>query len=403
MKQFYSITSIYPFLFFVAIITSCNSQNLSKEESVPIPSRPMDSLETVVPRWESHLEFKSMITSIFEDSKGNFWLGSHGDGVCRYPPSALRKTGEQAFAYFTSEQGLVSTRIHEGEYRKAPMGDLIQSIQEDQEGNIWIQSADGFNKYDGQNFTTVYPEKENLLITESFNGSAEDWEKEFNYLWFGNAGNNGAYRYDGQKLEPVIFPIPEGYNNGFRSQYATYSLYKDRDKNIWFGTESGGIMRYDGTSFTCINQTEEKGTVRAFFQDKSGKIWISNVLQGLYYYDHAAHLKGQKSFINFTKEQGYFSLGEVRSGTASNPSKMLDGIQSIAQDAEGNMWFGTYSDGLWRYDGVALTHYTEENGFMSNTIKTIYKDKKGKLWFGIGQEKTHLYHFNGISFDKFGE
>jgi len=397
----------YLSLFLFVLFASCNGQrqpNLPKES---------DSVGLDDTRPDSVLQFNSMILSIFEDSKGNYWLGSWCDGLCKYDPLASPEAGEKRFTYYTVEDGIPGVEVIQFNNRQVPRGNSVGSIQEDRNGNIVFATLGGIVRFDGQSFTTIQPEKNSLLITGSFDALGKDtdatWENEVNHLWFGNTQSNGAYRYDGEKLKQLTFPIPMGYDNGWRSQYATYSLYKDSDKNIWFGTESGGIMRYNGASFTCINQQEEKGIVRAFFQDDSGKVWMSNVLMGLYYYDHAAHLAGQESLVNFTKEKGYYTLNDIRSNGLLDRSKMLDGIQAVAQDEEGNLWFGTYDDGLWRYDPSAsgnaiveeFTHFTTKNGLPHNTVKTIYKDKQGELWFGIGREQAGVYHFDGTAFKRF--
>ena len=72
---------------------------------------------------------------------------------------------------------------------------------------------------------------------------------------------------------------------------------------------------------------------------------------------------------------------------------------SIAEDNEGNMWFGTVYSGVWRYDGTSFTNYTERHGMISDNIWTIYKTKKGDLLFA-GESPGAVYKFNGESFDR---
>ena len=183
-----------------------------------------------------------------------------------------------------------------------------------------------------------------------------------------------------------------------------YSHTRDSYGNIWFGTEAGGVFKYNKDGLVCINQEAEKGIVRCIFQDASGLVWISNVLEGLYTYDHKAQEKGEEPFKCFTKEKGFYTLSEVRSQNLENVD-MLDGIQSIVQEDSGVMWFGTFGNGLWRYDPaapmeIAFSHFTKGKGIPSDTVKSILKDKNGKLWFGIGEELTHVYHYNGKEFKR---
>jgi ligand-binding sensor domain-containing protein len=377
--------------------TACNSPN----KSATVENSETTSLnlkENVTkddaPRIDSVLEFTSMITAIHEDRKGNFWFGSHHDGICRYVPS--NASGKGTYTYFTVNHGLPDSRIYEFDNRETYLGNSIRTIQEGQNGSIWIGTGDGISRFNGQCFRTVFPEKESVLITESLeyggNNAAENWQKEGNHLWFGGSNKNGGHRYDGEKL--IHYTLPESANNPSKwvSTYMVYSWYKDKDGNLWFGTEGGGIMRYDGQSFTCINENEKKGIVRAFFQDTSGRIWIANNTVGLCYFDG-------KSLINFTEEQGLYSYSYVRNTPNAEDFKTLDGAQAIEQDRDGNLWFGTFGDGLYRYDGKQITRFTTENGLPDNTVKSIFKDKTGKLWFGIG--RGTIYSFNGTIFERF--
>lgn len=77
----------------------------------------------------------------------------------------------------------------------------------------------------------------------------------------------------------------------------------------------------------------------------------------------------------------------------------LDRIFSIGEDNDGNIWFGTYQSGVWRFDGKTFTNYTEKDGLESNQMWTIYKSKEGELWFG-GASPSGVYVFNGKSFER---
>ncbi len=80
------------------------------------------------------------------------------------------------------------------------------------------------------------------------------------------------------------------------------------------------------------------------------------------------------AFVTFSKEQGL----------ASNT------VRSMICDKAGNLWLGTYDRGVSRYDPSAVlkpgsklfTNYGTEQGLCSNTIFSIAEDKNGDLWFG---------------------
>lgn len=60
------------------------------------------------------------------------------------------------------------------------------------------------------------------------------------------------------------------------------------------------------------------------------------------------------------------------------------GIRSILQDSKGNFWFGSYADGVCRFDGETYTYFTTANGLDHNQVRTIQEHVDGSIWFGTG-------------------
>ena len=381
MKQTFLISQIYLLLFLLMLTTACSSQiaenNSSQSEPITSESLPKDNgTNKTHLRVDLVLQFSVMITAMFEDSKGNFWFGSHGDGLCRYD-------GKE-YTYFTVNQGLPNGIVREiapgpdwSETRKINSGNQIGSIQEDRQGNIWITTGGNMIcKFDGQYFNPIHTEIERNFPVNQLH---TEWEKELDYLWFAPWSKIGVYHYDGKKLAHLIFPHPYALVNGISE------IYKDKDGAIWFGTMDDGTIRYDGKSFVSIFNQDEMGICRSVFQDNTGRIWITNNRFGLYY------LEGD-TLTNFMKE---YALNN----NDFNSDELKTGFQSIEQGKNGDLWFGTFGNGLWRYDDKELTHYTNDNGLPIVTAKTIYKDKSGQLWFGLGEGS--VYGYNGKSFYRF--
>ncbi|MGB0390501.1 MAG: ligand-binding sensor domain-containing protein [Salibacteraceae bacterium] len=65
-------------------------------------------------------------------------------------------------------------------------------------------------------------------------------------------------------------------------------------------------------------------------------------------------------------------------------------------DKEGNMWFSTTQEGIFKYDGKSFTNYTVEDGLCGNQVWTILEDKDGLMWFGT---ESGLCKFNGKIFE----
>lgn len=60
-------------------------------------------------------------------------------------------------------------------------------------------------------------------------------------------------------------------------------------------------------------------------------------------------------------------------------------VHCSLQDKNGNLWFGTTGEGVYRYDGKEFTQFTEKDGLSNNSIWSILEDKVGTIWFGTDE------------------
>ena len=167
------------------------------------------------------------------------------------------------------------------------------------------------------------------------------------FLWFGTDGG-GISRYDGDKF--VNFTTDDGLISN-----SVWAIHQDREGFLWFGT-NGGISRYDGDKF--VNFTIDDGlisnSVWAIHQDREGGLWFGTD-GGISQYD------GE----NFT----------TTDGLANNF------VSAIHQDREGGLWFGT-NGGIFQYDGDKFINLTTDDGLADNFVRAIHQDREGGLWFG---------------------
>ena len=137
--------SIYSFLLFSLIFTSCYGQNSiknnTKRENTQTSISPKE-ISISIFNAEIVNEIDNNIRSIYQDKKGVYWFGTNGSGVYRYDGKTILQ--------FTVKDGLANNQV--------------QSIQEDLSGNIWFGTGlFGVSRFDGQTFTT-YTSKENLKL-----------------------------------------------------------------------------------------------------------------------------------------------------------------------------------------------------------------------------------------------
>ena len=176
--------------------------------------------------------------------------------------------------------------------------------------------------------------------------------------------------------------------------FDVYSIYQDKKENIWFGTNPLGVCRYDGQSFQWITEEDvtefrDEGAngVRSITEDKNGDFWFNTEFRYSVYDSITLESKDL-----YTRHK---SIG----GLDGKKDSDLDEYLSIVMDDNDNLWFVTYLDGVWKYDGHTVTQYLIKEDNQGISLFNIYKDNFGDLW--VGSHENGVYKFNGESFERF--
>lgn len=322
----------------------------------------MNKSEMVRASKSDTLKFTSGIRAIFQDSKGNYWLGSHKEGLSYYDG--------KTFQYFNNSNGLLDNQI--------------RSIAEDKNGTIWLGTANGVNSYDGKKFTTY---------TTQTNNPTLEWNKTSGDLWFNAGEKDGLNRFDGKKMNYLIFPKPKKEN--VDNSFGLTDVSKDKNGTLWISTYAA-LFSYDGKSTTIFEheklklKANENLHIRSVLADSRGRIWIGNNGIGVLLMEH-------DKTIHFSELNGLIQKNSSKNGNLS-PIGTMEHVFAIEEDSEGNIWFGDRDTGAWKYDGKKVINYTINNKLSTPMIWSIYKDNSNNLLFGMAA--GGVYKFNGKSFDK---
>lgn len=239
----------------------------------------------------------------------------------------------------------------------------------------------------------------------------------------------------GKNTTPIVVPSDSAKAGEQISQYIRCML-QDHNGNLWFGTTTDGVVRYDGSQLIYFNAAHELGSdwVHAIVEDARGGLWFATR-------DGLAHFDGTR-FTRYTKKDGLVDdrmwcllldrSGILWCGTWQGVSR-FDGrtfttvpipaadlskhpyyedpkkINAIAEDHEGRIWFATNGGGAYRLDpsaqpktgGLELINYTEKNGLSSAFIGSLLVDHDGTVWFGT--RFGGLCTYNGSTFTKVDE
>jgi len=359
--------NVITFFVTITIINSCGGQINShsvaseKQDNNRISGDTVDGLD-------------QNIMVIYQDKKSNYWFGSWKNGLYRYDGNSI--------THFTIRHGLPDNRVEE--------------IKEDNQGNIYINTSNGLCKYDGINF---------LLLNGTVD-SNNQWELKPDDLWFKCLEQPGyVYRLDGNKLSKLKLPttiLGEDYiraHPNYPNPYSIYCIYKDSQQNIWFGTATLGVCRYDGKSFDWISEPDvteihdgPANGVRSIAEDKNGDFWFNTDFR-YSVYNRAPSRKSTNKQIEFYDRVK--SVGCLDGKTDGHLNEYL----SIVKDNENHLWFATYLNGVWRYDGAEIHHYPIQVNDKNIPIYCLFKDNSGSIW--LGTHENGVFKFNGHTFEKF--
>ena len=174
-------------------------------------------------------------------------------------------------------------------------------------------------------------------------------------LWLGTE-NQGLLRLSRHGLErlPAGLSLPGG---------RVVSLREDAEGSIWVGA-NGGLYRLRETLFSSF--TERDGLsgdyVRTVFEDRQRQLWI-----------------GSARGLDRRDAQGTFIPVPLRNNVGKSPS-----VLSLAQDRNGDLWVGTFGDGIFRVgeNGQQRRTYGSADGLLGGNIRAISIDRDGVIWAG---------------------
>ncbi|MCA1795619.1 MAG: hypothetical protein LC660_17435, partial [Desulfobacteraceae bacterium] len=312
------------------------------------------------------------VRSMLEDSRGNFWIGTAGDGLHlmdREKGTFTRLLNDPSNPEKLSgpwQPGTVSAVYDSSAH--------ISSIFEDDEGRIWITAFPGGLKL----FDPVSG------ITRHFRmGSGKD-ELTTDFLWQTYQTRDGTLWItsggDGQTVFKVkqyddLFPFFNSPMDEDESILYSNGILKDRAGNIWIARDAvlERIDRSTGSRKVITLGNPQQPVTRIFelSLDRDGYLWAGTD-RGLF--------RGDPETFDFQlfKPPGI-------------SDEILQAFWSpFLHSSSGHFWFGSWEYGLFRHDPVTdeVVNYVhnpnEPNSLGGMMIGSIYEDEKGNIWVGGG-------------------
>jgi len=308
------------------------------------------------------------INTIIEDSEGTIWVGTENGGLNKY----IR--ARDAFVNY----------VYDASNPYSITSNRIWSLFEDKSKILWIGTkSGGLNKLDlkrkkfhnlsfnaGTNSGIPYPSISALTGDSS------------GRIWIGTDGG-GLCNWQPATNEFNYFRS-KPFSKNTLSDDEIWSICTDSKNRIWAGTHSGGLDmielkddKYQITNF--LHRAKDSlsisnNQINAIIEDKTGNIWLAT-----------------RNGLNKLSENTYdgsFTVKRFFSNYSDTNSLSDNYITSVYQDHYGNIWAGTYSEGLNMIDekNNKTIRFKSKPGdiesLSSNSITVIFEDHLGILWIG---------------------
>ena len=252
----------------------------------------------------------------------------------------------------TVERGLI--HVHHGRtdvFTRSDglSGDVILSVLEDREGNIWTASTGGLDRFREFPVSTVSV-KQGLSsdATQSVLAATDG------SVWVG--AHDGLTRW--KNGEARVFRKANGVPDD-----APESLYQDDRGRIWVSTRHGSAFLKDGR-FVAVDALPA-GEVHFITGDNAGNLWMA----GHQRFFHM--LEGR-----LVEQIPWSKLGRTQSAAVLLPDRGQDGV-----------WLGFWVNGGLSYfkDGRLRVPYTAADGLGEGPVPDLQLDRDGALWAATEQ------------------
>jgi signal transduction histidine kinase/ligand-binding sensor domain-containing protein len=307
------------------------------------------------------------------DHSGGLWVENSGNGLYRIPD----------FAGLPDRDGTVPAEIY-----STKSGDLSADgshvLLEDREGNMWVATTKGLDRYRRKLFTSAKLPTAfvNIALLPAHNGSI-----------LAGAMNQPLFLFPG--------PIPD-VKSTLGPKFIA-SVYRDPDGVSWIGGRDS-FWRFDQSGFTKIERPHQDFDVQAITTDGHGGLWVAIGPRYSYHYTNGQWLEYGNNpnvpklcpFSEMTDSQGRVWFGYQRNqiGILSQAGGMKfitskEGLNLGAVSA-----FHEHGDAIWVGGEKGLLRFTKDHfepvladGDRSfHGVTGIIQRRNGDLWINEAED-----------------
>jgi len=280
---------------------------------------------------------------------------------------------------------------------------LINAVEKDKIGFLWIATNDGLCRYNGPNSVEVYRQaKQGDSITNSLQSNyiRSLLCDSKGFLWIGTR-YGGLTRFNPSKDKWITFQHEPGKKNSL-SNNDILAITEDSKQRIWVGTEDGlNLFNQANETFTQFKlydtyaKVQTTKAVLSIMEDDKGWIWAGTWSGGLH--------------LLLEDENGNYNPNRVRHFQTTT-IKAANNVWALFQDHKKQYWLGTHGGGILKMSlpQNASNKYSNQNwhpdfrkitlkinkyeNVGSNTVQAILQDQFNNLWVGTTHGLFKLYN-----------
>lgn len=254
----------------------------------------------------------------------------------------------------------------------------LYKIFEDHTGFFWVEPEKagvfrvGFNNRKSELFTQKV-ESSIYQLRDSY----EIFQDHFFRVWVKLKGGGFGFFNEKTKTFDYFLNRPGDSNQKFSNMVSTTLI--DKEGILWMSTIEGGIYKiilqkdnFEHHLMVSDAHNKLENEVRAIYSDKENRLWMASKAGALKIFSHNHEVKNL--FPNFDADK--FGL-----------------IYSIIEDHKSNIWLGTKGNGLFKLtpknderSAYEVLNFKKEPGkessLGSDLIYSILEDQKGNIWIG---------------------
>ncbi len=362
----------------------------------------------------------SPVSSIFEDSKKNIWIGTWQNGL-------YKLNNDGSTENYTATNPLSRYKIS---------ADFVRAIAEDNNGNIWVGTKNGLDKLSiesgivkhysadesndrqlsNESVWALTKDKQGTIWVGTYFGGVNYFNPEIDFYTFHNFTNGSLQN----KPYPIISDIIEDENNNlylctegdgliyYNPKTKIYKNYRTETSNtnslstnniktsyydranhtLWLGMHLGGLCKFDTKTATITRYSKVKPEWEQ-----------SDVVRAIIPYHNKLLIGTYNGIFSFEPETGVFEPLRIKG------KELVRYCVDMKLDDKNRLWIA--GNGLMWYNittGASKTYQPENNDSTSianNGIIKLLIDKHHTMWVATSGGGVNRFNEAGHNFVRY--